>query len=85
MYVIITCKYEKDLIKKSREKVETSFSHYKPMGIFSDAQGQLSPGGPIRPKFELVQALMHVIIACKYEKDRMKNSREKVETPFSPL
>ena len=26
---------------------------------------------------------MHVIIACKYEKDQMKNSREKVETPFS--
>ena len=69
MYVIITCKYEKDPIKKSREKVETSklscmsslpatmkrirsrtaekkwrhpFSHYKPMGIFSDAQGQLT-------------------------------------------
>ena len=41
--------------------------------------------GQIRPKFELVQALMHVIIACKYQKDRMKNSREKVETPFSPL
>ena len=43
MYVIITCKYEKDPIKKSREKVETSFSHYKPMGIFSEAQGQLTP------------------------------------------
>ena len=42
MYFIITCKYEKDLIKKSREKVETSFSHYKHMGIFSDAQGQLT-------------------------------------------
>ena len=27
---------------------------------------------------------MHVIIACKYEKDQMKNSREKVETPFFP-
>ena len=57
------------------------------MGIFSDAQGQTnSPvGDPIRLKFELVQALMHFIIACKYEKDRMKNSQEKVETPFSPL
>ena len=27
---------------------------------------------------------MHVIIAFKYEKDQMKNSREKVETPFFP-
>ena len=42
MYVIITCKYEKDQIKNSREKVETSFSHYKPMGILSDFQGQLT-------------------------------------------
>ena len=43
MYVIITCKYEKDQIKNSREKVDTLFSHYKPMGIFSDVQGQLTP------------------------------------------
>ena len=43
MYVIVTCKYEKDQIKNSREKVETLFSHYKPMGIFSDVQGQLTP------------------------------------------
>ena len=28
---------------------------------------------------------MHVIIACKYDKDRIKNSREKVETPFFPF
>ena len=41
--------------------------------------------GPSRPKFKLVRTLMHVIIACKYEMDRMINSREKVETPFSPL
>ena len=43
MYIIITCKYEKDQIKNSREKVDTLFSHYKPMGIFSDVQGQLTP------------------------------------------
>ena len=30
--------------------------------------------GLIWPKFELVRALMHVIITCKYKKDRMKNS-----------
>ena len=94
MHVIVTCKYEKERMKNSREKVETQFfpslpyllpwkpvvgsgrnsnssklscmlslpasmkrirsrkaekkwrhcfSHYKPMGIFSDAQGQLTP------------------------------------------
>ena len=43
MYVLITCKYEKDPIKNSRENVMTFISHYKSMGIFSDAQGQLTP------------------------------------------
>ena len=42
MHVLITCKYEKDPIKSSRENVMTSFSHYKSMGFFSYAQGQLT-------------------------------------------
>ena len=138
MYVIITCKYEKDQIKNSREKVETSFSHYKPMGIFSDIQGQLTQqsvvqsgrnsnlselscmsslhasmkrvrrkqsrkSGPtpffffsiitlsvtmetrgwIWPNFKLIQTLMYVIITYKYEKDPIKNSREKWRHHFS--
>ena len=54
------------------------------MGIFSDAQGQLTPqsvvqSGQYSNSFE---AHMHVIIACKYEKDLMKNSREKVGHRF---
>ena len=44
MYVLITCKYEKDPIKNSQENVMTFvFPNYKSMGIFSDAQGQLTP------------------------------------------
>ena len=41
--------------------------------------------GPIWPKFELVRDFMHVLVTCKYRKDRIKNNREKVETSFSPL
>ena len=54
------------------------------MRIFSDVQGQLTHavGGQIRLKFELVPALMHVIVTCNYEKQRMKNSPTKVETLF---
>ena len=26
---------------------------------------------------------MHVLVTCKYKKDRIKSNREKVETPFS--
>ena len=39
----------------------------------------------IWPNFKLIQALMYVIITCKYKKDRMINSWEKVATPFSPI
>ena len=60
------------------------FSHYKPLGIFfrCSRAANSAVSGPIRPKFELIRALMHVIVTCKYEKERMKNSREKVETLF---
>ena len=37
---------------------------------------------PIRPKFEPVQALMHVIVTCMYGIGTDEKQREKVETPF---
>ena len=37
--------------------------------------------GQIRPNFKLIEALMYVIITCKYEKDPIKNNREKGATP----
>ena len=112
------------------------FSHYKSMGIFTDAQGQLTPQSLVRSgrisnssemlwmsslpasmkkirskikalewtqhfphynsmvametsgriwlNFELIQALIHVLITCKYEKNPIKNSGENVMTSFSP-
>ena len=39
----------------------------------------------IWPNFKLIQALMYVIITCKYEKNPIKNNREKEETPFFKL
>ena len=41
--------------------------------------------GQIWPNFELMQALMYVIVTCKYKKDPIKNSWENMMTPFSPL
>ena len=56
---------------------------------FSDAQGQLTLWSVVRGRiwssFKLIQALMHVIITCKYEKDPIKNNREKGATPFFKL
>ena len=137
IHVRITCKYENNLIKNSGENVMNCFPHYKSMGIFPDAQGQLTPqslvrsglisnsseilwmsslpasmkkirskmkalewtqhfphynsmvametSGRIWPNFELIQALIHVLITCKYEKNPIKNSGENVMTSFSPL
>ena len=42
----------------------------------------METSGLIWPNFELIQALMYVIITCKYEKDPIKNNREKEATPF---
>ena len=41
--------------------------------------------GQIWLNFKLIQALMYVIITCKYEKDPIKNNREKVATQFFKL
>ena len=68
MYVIITCKYEQDPIKRNREKVATPFFKIKTLSV------AMETSGPIWPNFELIQAFMHVLIACKYENDQMKNS-----------
>ena len=54
--------------------------------LCTDAQGRLTVvRGQIWPNFKLSQALMYVIISCKYENDLIKNSQEKVATPFFPL
>ena len=79
MHVIIACKYEKDQMKNSREK---KWRQLFPIIILSVT---METSGWIWPNFKLIQALMYVIITCKYEKDLIKNSREKVETAFFPL
>ena len=73
--------------RTAEKKRRHRFSHHKHIRIFfrCSRAANSTVCGPSRPKFKLVRALMHVIITCKYEKDRMKNSREKVETPFSPF
>ena len=45
----------------------------------------METSGQIWPNFKLIQALMCVIVTCKYEMDPIKNSREKTATPFFPV
>ena len=41
--------------------------------------------GQIWLNFKLFQAIMYVIITCKYEKDPIKNNREKLATTYFKL
>ena len=70
MYVIINCKYEKDPIKKNREKVATPFFQIITLSVAMETSGR------IWPNFELIQAFMHDLITCKYEKDQMKKAEK---------
>ena len=48
MHVLVTCKNEVDPIKNVGARVFTRFFHYTSMGIFPDAQGQLTPQSLVR-------------------------------------
>ena len=87
MPVLVTSKLDEDLIKNERASLETPFSHYKSMGNFSDAQRAPNSvgSGPIWRKLEFVRDFMPVLVTCKFEKDLIRNNKEKVETSFSPI
>ena len=75
MHVLITCKYEKDPIKNSGENVMSSFPPLAyvilSLGFFHTPKGSLLRSR-ILPNFELIQALIHVIVTCRYQKDPIK-------------
>ena len=83
MPVLVTSNFPDDLIKNEQASTETPFFHYKFFRRSRAANSLVS--GPIWPKFKLIQDFMHVLVTCKYKKDRIKSDREKGETPFSPL
>ena len=68
--------------RTAEKKGLNNFSHYKSLGIFFWRSRAAYPavGGPIWPNFELLRALLHVIVTCKYEKNGMKNSWDDVAT-----
>ena len=48
MVGLVTCKNEEDKSKMNAQEWTQHFSHYKSMGIFPDAQGQLTPQSKVR-------------------------------------
>ena len=84
MLVPVINNFDDDSIKDERASMETPFSHCKPMGFFRRSRAA-NIVVSIWPKFELVRDFMHVLVTCKYKKNRIKKNREKVETSFSPF
>ena len=77
MHVIIVCKYEKDQMKNSREKVETPFFPIITLSVTMETSGW------IWPNFELIQALMYVIITCNMKRIRSRTAQKKWRHHFS--
>ena len=69
-------------LKMKALECSQDFSHYKSMGIFRDAQGQLTPQSLVRSgrNFELVRDVIDVLLTCKYEEDQIKNEGARVVT-----
>ena len=63
------------------------FSHYKSMGIFPDAQGQLTPQSEVEPgrNSKFIRDIMVVLVIPKNEEDPIKNEVARVATTLSPL
>ena len=61
------------------------FSHYKSMGIFPDAQGQLTPQSLVRSGEFLTRSRCYECSRYLYEEDPIKNEGARVLTTFSPL
>ena len=87
MVGLVICKNEEDPSKMKVLEWSQHFSHYKSMGIFQDAQGQLTHkslvgscqiSNPIRD-------LMVVLVTCKNKEEQIKNEGARVVTRFSPL
>ena len=81
MDVLITCKYEEDLIKNEGTRVLTTL-YINFSDLVRTRADNSGVGGGIWPKFELIQAFMHVLVTCKNEVDQIKNEGARVFTRF---
>ena len=82
----IPARMKKIQLKMKALDCSQDFSHYKSMGIFPDAQGQLTQQSLVRScrilnSFEILR----MFVTCKYEEDLIKNEGARVDTTFSPL
>ena len=74
MHVLDTCKMKKIQLKMKALECSQDFSHYKSMGIFPDAQGQLTPQSLVRSNqiSNSVETLWLSSLPAKMKKIRSK-------------
>ena len=77
------------MIDSKMKELECSqdFSHYKSMGIFPDAQGQLTPQSLVRSgRISNASDMSWMFsLPASIRKDPIKNEGARVDTTFSPL
>ena len=69
MDVLVTCKYEEDPIKNEGTRVVNIIQQFFRHARADNSGVGVGIGIGIWPKFELIQAFMHVLVTCKNEDD----------------
>ena len=82
MVVLVTCKNDENPVENVGARVFINFIHNFFRRTRADNSGIVVG---IWPKVEPIQDLMHVLVTCKIEDDRIKNEGARVVTTFSPL
>ena len=73
-------------MKKIQSKLEALECSQHYTSFFRRARADNSGvGGGIWPKFELIQAFMHILVTCKNQNDQFINEGARVITRFLPL
>ena len=73
-------------MKKIRSKIKALGCSQHYTAIFRRARADNSEVGIGNcPKFEVIQAFMHVLVTCKNKYDRIKNEGARMFTRFLPL
>ena len=86
MHVLLSCKYEEDRIKIKDLECSQYFSHYKSMGIFPDAQGQLPPLSLVRS--DRISNSSEILWMSSLHSSMKKNDKKEGArgfTTFSPI
>ena len=80
MHVLITRKLKMVQINRNREKVRWQHHFFR-----RSRAGNSVISDWIWPNFKLIQALMYVIITCKYQKDLIKKKLSKSGNTVFPI